>query len=209
MLRVYYAHIGALDYRSALSKLSADRIQRLESIRAELNKKQSAGVELLLNLAVRELRPETKPPLDIVRGENGKPALRDGGLHFSLSHSGAWVLCAVSDGELGADIQEQRPFDERLARRFFTSEELDYIHGSPDQDYAFSQIWALKESFSKALGLGLRLPLRAFSLDFEKGPAVRGEAWHLRHCCVHGMHIAVCSAEGAEPEIFREIERLD
>ena len=209
MLRVYTANIRGLDFRPALFKLSAYRLERLESVRSEQGKRQGAGAELLLNRAVRELRPDIRLPLDIAADENGKPRLRDGGLFFSLSHSGDVALCAVSDQELGADIQEQKPFNERLARRFFTVEELAYILASPDRDYTFSQVWALKESYIKAVGLGLKLPLDSFSLDFEKGIAVRGEAWKLWHRCVNGCHLAVCSLSDEAPEIFREIDRLD
>ena len=209
MLRVYTANISGLDYRPALFKLSAYRLQRLEGVQSELNKKQGAGAELLLNRAVRELRPGTELPLDIVADENGKPGLRDGSLFFSLSHSGPFALCAVSDKVLGADIQEQKPFNERLARRFFSAEELAYILGSEDRNAAFSQVWALKESYIKAVGLGLKLPLDSFSLKFEKRIELRGEPWKLWHRCVNGCHIAVCSSSDAEAEIFREIDRLE
>lgn len=206
MLRVYIADISGLDLQPAVLKLSAYRLSRLEKVKSELNKKRGIAAELLLNYAIRELCPETELPLDIYADENEKPYLRGRELFFSLSHSGHYSLCAVSDRELGADIQEQVPFKERLARRFFTAEEFAYILGSSNRDYAFSKVWALKESTIKAFGLGLKMPLNAFSLQFGEEIGIRGESWKLWHTCVSGYHVAVCSEMDGEPEIFREIE---
>ena len=203
MLRVYYADISGLDIRPAAFKLSGYRMERLSG--TDLAKRQGIGAELLLNYAVRELDPERPLPLDISADEFGKPQLR-GGPCFNLSHSGNRCLCAVSDGEIGADIQEQRPYNPRLTERFFSGAELAYILASDDRDYAFSRVWALKESYIKALGGGLRIPLRSFSIEFENRICVRGEDWHFWHNCVDGYHIAVCFKNGYEPEVFREIE---
>ena len=55
-------------------------------------------------------------------GPWGKPFFPQGpGLHFSLTHSGEWWLCAFSDRPLGLDLQIHRSYADpaRLARRFF------------------------------------------------------------------------------------------
>lgn len=198
MLRVTYADIGALEYQSALFKLSAYRRERLEQVRTELGRKQGGGAELLLCRALEELGLETPP--DIAADENGKPRLRGGELFFSLSHSGPFVLCAVSDRELGADIQERKPFNERLARRFFAPDELARILSAPDRDRTFTEIWAQKESYIKALGLGLKLPLESFSVLSLPEP------WRLWHRSGGRFTAAVCTESGEEPESFQEIE---
>lgn len=198
MLRVTFADIGALELQSALFKLSAYRRERLEQVRTELGKKQGAGAELLLCRALEELGLKTPP--DIVADENGKPRLRGGELFFSLSHSGPWALCAVSDRELGADIQVRKPFNQRLARRFFAPDELELILSAPDRDRAFTEIWAKKESYIKALGLGLKLPLESFSVLSLPEP------WGLWSRTEPGFCAAVCSAGPEEPEFFRETE---
>ena len=55
----------------------------------------------------------------------GKPYFAKLRLYFNLSHSGDYCMCAVSDEEIGVDIQQQRPAEERkLAKRFFAEQEL-------------------------------------------------------------------------------------
>ena len=83
-------------------------------------------------------------------------------LDFSISHSGALWVCAVSFGAVGIDIQRQEPLREgRIAQRFFSCEEQEFaeFHGSD----GFFQIWAAKEAYTKYLGLGLTHPFSSFS----------------------------------------------
>ena len=51
-------------------------------------------------------------------GELGKPQIVNIPKKFNLSHSGDYVVCAVGDGEVGADIQKWVPYKERTAERF-------------------------------------------------------------------------------------------
>lgn len=211
MIRIVWAGVDALEPEAALPLLSDYRRRSLARLKDPRARRESAGAELLLLHALRELRPALRPPLDIRTGENGKPCLADGGLSFSLSHSGGRALCALSDRELGADIQARRSFDQRLARRFFAPEELAYILAAPDRDGAFTQVWALKESYAKALGLGLRLPLSSFSVIREGRIGIEG--WDLRAWEAEGFSLAVCApdGDGAAPvkiELDREAERL-
>ena len=122
MLRVTFADIGALELQSAAFPLSAYRRERLGSVRSPLARRQGIGAELLLCRELEALGLKTPP--ELITEADGKPRLRGGELFFSLSHSGPWALCAVSDRELGADIQERKPCSEKLARRFFAPEDL-------------------------------------------------------------------------------------
>lgn len=79
----------------------------------------------------------------ICRTEKGKPYAEGLPLHFSISHSGEWVVAAVSDCPIGIDIEGLRPVEPRLAHRigaepsrFFeewTAKEAHFkIHGNPN-----------------------------------------------------------------------------
>ena len=80
----------------------------------------------------------------IIRSAAGAPlAAGMPDLHLSVSHSGGWWVCAVSDLPLGIDLEYPRPYrnespDEmsgrliRIAGRFFTPEEKTYIEGAAE-----------------------------------------------------------------------------
>lgn len=103
------------------------------------------------------LKDETPLPLSYAYGEQGKPELTNFPKHFNLSHSGDYVICAVSDGEVGADIQKWIPFRERTAERFFAAEEWKELQELPEslRTEHFYRLWTRKEAYGKYTGRGI------------------------------------------------------
>ena len=100
--------------------------------------------------------------------EEGKPYFPEyPDLHFNISHSGTYVMAAVSGMPCGCDIQTITHADMALAERFFAPEETSLIRNEPEgpsRDLLFTRIWTLKESYIKAIGRGLSVPLDSFAV---------------------------------------------
>lgn len=120
----------------ALELIERERIVRIERMKQEQARALSLAAGLLLAYAVsqekmlfshsaacqyEEKRPEPvyvsveeaiavlrrHSPLKTKKTSGGKPFLEGSrGLFFNLSHSGAYAACAVSDREVGLDIQQ-------------------------------------------------------------------------------------------------------
>lgn len=98
---------------------------------------------------------------------NGKPYLKNfKNFKYNISHSYEIITCVVGEHDIGVDVEYIRNTNLLVAKRFFTKEEYKYI-----QYFEFSKridiffrIWTLKESFLKAIGTGLKLPLDSFNL---------------------------------------------
>ncbi len=104
---------------SLRSRLSAARLTYIDSLHGT-SRQQSFTASLLLDETIRLCCPSVPRPLDIAANENGKPYLTAApDVHFSLSHSAAWAVCAVSDHPVGVDIQQCRSFKPNIADRFF------------------------------------------------------------------------------------------
>ena len=147
------------------------------------------------------------PPLEVICGEGGKPALQDGP-EFSLSHSGERVLCALSDEAVGADLQQMRPCNPALARRFFTGAEVAWLEEQRERDQAFSLLWSLKESYVKFLGSGIaETHLDSFTVRIMPDGRARidGGSVKLWYAVCGGYVMAVCSHADAAPETVREL----
>ncbi len=102
-------------------------------------------------------------------GKHGKPFLA-GGPAFNQSHSGERIMIAVArEGRLGVDIEQTRPVKRllALADKQFAPDEAARLHAAPERERLalFFRLWTRKEAFVKALGFGLRHPLRSFSVD--------------------------------------------
>lgn len=81
-------------------------------------------------------------------------------LRFNLSHTRGAVLIGIAAGrELGVDIEWQRPIEdlEGMARSVMSDGELSQWNklGPESRMQAFYHVWTRKESYLKAIGLGL------------------------------------------------------
>jgi 4'-phosphopantetheinyl transferase len=119
----------------------------------------------------REIPEALLQNLRFVYGPHGKPFLADGALKdlfFSLSHTKGIAACAVSEKEIGCDIE--RPLTRemaperlvKIAKRFFAPEEVEKL--LPDPAGAFFPIWTKKEAYVKWTGRGLGEGLASFSV---------------------------------------------
>ncbi len=161
----------------ALRKVDSVRRRKAEALKSRPVRAASLGAGLLLQKAVMDMGDSGAPPvlrltlrellgqlaapreLAYRYGEKGKPFLADIPLYFSLSHSGRFVLCAVSGREIGADIQKIRKGnEERIARRFFAAQEQEALAACSDEEARirlFYELWARKEAYGKLTGEGI------------------------------------------------------
>ncbi|KAG8452960.1 hypothetical protein GDO86_004677 [Hymenochirus boettgeri] len=119
--------------------------------------------------------------ISLQRTEKGKPFLvnENSKLNFNVSHQGDFaVLAAEQDCQVGVDIMKtdlpgSGSIEEffRLMNRQFTEKEwvsIKSMNSNWDQLDMFYRHWALKESFIKAVGVGLGFNLQR--IEFEVSP---------------------------------------
>lgn len=105
-----------------------------------------------------------------ILGPNKKPYIEGNEIFFNLSHSGDYVLCVISDTEVGCDIQQIKKVRQSVMDRYFHSVEKAYIlEGETEEDCArrFTRIWVLRESYVKQTGEGLTRDLRTFYFNID------------------------------------------
>lgn len=97
----------------------------------------------------------------IVRTTRGKPYFPSiPGLHFNLSHSGGYLLCALGDCPVGVDIEVLRPRKAGLPRYALSDLEYEEYLALGGDWAAFYQLWTKKEAFVKYSGEGLHSKAR-------------------------------------------------
>ena len=165
MVKLYVADISnlpdPLSVPELLQRLPLERQQRIHNMKQEKSRKQSMGVGLLLQkvLALYHMQDS-----QVLVGEHGKPMID--GLEFSLSHSGNLVVCAVSHEPVGCDVEEIRKAPERVAERYFSCGEQEYLSQFAEEEYdrAFFRLWTMKESYVKMTGEGLGVPMEQYEV---------------------------------------------
>lgn len=134
----------------------------------------SEAADQLLRYALRRAYPDAPLPFLRAAGKTGKPYLPAyPGFHFSLSHSGVWAVCAVSEYPLGVDIEQVRPTRRGLAERYFSPEECALLTQLPPD--SFFDFWTLKEAAVKASGEGLARGLSRAKVTLNGTPVIELE----------------------------------
>jgi 4'-phosphopantetheinyl transferase len=164
-------------------------------------------------------------------GPHGRPAISaprpEPPLEFNISHAGDLVMLGVTTGRtLGVDTESmtQRSADIDGLDRYFAPEESAALLSLPPRQrrQRFFELWTLKESYIKARGMGLSIPLDGFRFELTGkgglmlhiGPKLGDDAgrWRVWLLAVRPDHlVAVCAARGedAPPRmVAREIVPL-
>lgn len=111
---------------------------------------------------------------ELAKEEKGKPFLKNyPQIHLNISHGKDMVVCGIGSSPLGVDVEAIRPVKPTVFRRVLTAEEQDYLEKSK-VDFGengwyrdFFRIWTLKESYAKAVGLGLAADFTRVSFELS------------------------------------------
>lgn len=190
MIKIYIANINNIDLQR-VDEIDADRICKVNRLRLIDDKKRC----LTGGLFIKNFLADAV----ITVNEYGKP-VADNGLHFNLSHSGDYVLFALSDRQIGCDIEKSRNINpEKLGKIVFCDNEMTEIENAPDKKQCFFDLWTRKESLLKCIGKGFHQNSK--SVDVSRNicrideKTYRFRMWHS-----DGYTISVCSEYESIPE---------
>ena len=166
MITLAYCNIENLDLKKGYDLVSKSRREKIDFYRFDKDKKLSCGAYLLL----KKLLSEENIANPIFKtGKYGKAYISNyENIHFNLSHSGKIVLCAISDRNVGADVEYiDSEIDLDIAKNYFFNREYETIMKSDNPSEEFFNYWVLKESYMKYTGLGMNLDLDSFEIIIE------------------------------------------
>lgn len=172
MVRLYAVNVQESmqenNFEELLLYITSEKANRISKYRYMADAYRTLLGELLIRYAVCQKSGCNNN--EIIISSKGKPYLiYPAKIFFNISHSGNWVIGAIADAPLGIDIEyikKERDYKEIICR-FYTDIERQYIMSDPNEDVQierFHQIWTLKESYIKADGRGLNIPLKSFGV---------------------------------------------
>lgn len=154
-------------YQKIKSRLPETLHSKINGFRFAADKQRSLIGDLIVRqFYAKELKLDPFQ-LEFDYNEHEKPSLKNyPKAHFNISHSGDYVVVAFSDCPVGIDIEKNKGNRLKVAKRFFTREELDDLFAlaeEKEQIEYFYQLWTLKESYMKTIGKGISMSLSSFS----------------------------------------------
>jgi 4'-phosphopantetheinyl transferase len=167
-------------YRSLLPD---DELQRAQRFVFEADRVRFIKARALVRTMLSEYVPLAPRAWRFRIEAYGRPEVaelpaRAPALRFNLSHTKGLVACAVTVGrDVGLDVEQiNRVLTHDIPERFFSPQEVTDLRALPEdeQQIVFFDYWTLKESYIKARGLGLALPLGQFTFIRRPGmsPAI-------------------------------------
>ncbi len=171
--------IASSEIRAFLeSLLSQDEKKLLEGLSLPEMRTQHLLSKALVRLALSEDTQMKVLPTEwqFTKNPFGRPELLPEfqrlGLYFNVSHANGLVACLTSPlSDAGIDIEDSDRKIEvmEIANNHFAPEEISDLKRLPAKEMKnrFFEIWTLKESYIKARGMGLTLPLDQFFFDIK------------------------------------------
>ena len=165
---------------------------------------------------------EAVDPADWVFSSNpyGRPEIaasmtRGRDLCFNVSHTAGLIALGVTRGRaLGIDVENPQPLTDLwgIAEHAFTPAEVAELAGLPEKLRLerFFQHWTLKESYIKARGMGVSIPLQGFgvglaqdglaTLDIAPELSDHSSRWQLWQARPTPGHVlAICAERVQQP----------
>ena len=171
MLKIYYGHIqlvrNPLVFDKWLKKMNNNRQEKILRCKSEFDKRRSLLAGILLNYGL----------------ENNRFAKQ---VFYSISHSGNYVICVLSDRRVGIDIEnkfrsvfsesKEEQLDKIAGKCLTMGEEIHFQScESFEKAEMLMNYWTKKESYSKALGKGLAMDFA--KIDTEAMDALFWSGW--------------------------------
>jgi phosphopantetheinyl transferase (holo-ACP synthase) len=143
--------LNNLPWSKLLSLAEVDSFQQGVNNIEDLPVERLAG-RLAAKLAMISLTGKKFNQIDILTTKSiehkGQP-YSSCGRYISISHSGQYVMACAANFAIGIDIQKTKHFSKAAINLAFKAKEID------EKFATHTLIWAIKESFLKALGLGI------------------------------------------------------
>jgi 4'-phosphopantetheinyl transferase len=121
------------------------------------------------------------------KGEKDKPEIVNPPLplRFNISHTKGLIICAVTlEDDIGCDVENTTRSNDLLAiaNRYFSAIETKELFSltKEQQQHRFFDYWTLKESYIKAWGLGLAIPLKDFSFNITNAIAEKNNSFTMK-----------------------------
>lgn len=156
------------------ASLKDTSLSRLEKMKSESHQKGFLSVRMLLQHCGYN-------DFDLFYDELGKPHLKDG-KHISISHSFDFAAIALSNENIGIDIEQVKEKVLRIAPRFMEMWHLDDLNHL-DQMKKATVIWGTKETIFKIKNeVGISFPDHIFEKPFSLSDKKCKAELHFNSC---------------------------
>ena len=178
--------------KTLLSKANESQKEKAMKYKNEIDQIRSLASSYLVNSLSNE---------PLLFNDMGKPFFENGP-YFNISHSGKYIVMAVSDKEVGVDIEENVEKNMSSLIRIFNEAEAKMIKEHAD----FYYLWCAKESLIKCIGSSISHVKEIPGLPLNGLKTFKGKDYQCK-TFVYEKHIISITRESKE-EFEVKMERI-
>ena len=169
--------------RVLLESVNEKQKEKALRYKNEIDQIRSLSSSYLMNTLSKEA---------ILFNDTGKPFFEKGPF-FNISHSGKYIVMAVSDKEIGVDIEEDVKKDMSMLVSIFNEAEAKMLKEHSD----FYYLWCAKESLIKCMGSSINKIKEIPSLPLNGIKTFKGKDYQCQ-TFVYDKHIVSITRESNE-----------
>lgn len=201
--------------------LSEEEKKQWHSFRFERHRHQYLVARALVRSTLSLYHPIAPEEWFFSKNKYGRPEAiqqpKTNTLRFNLSHTDGLILCGVVlNDDLGVDVEDSNKevSVEEMAKYSLSGLELREFMKLPreQKQRRFFDYWTLKESFIKARGMGLSLPLDQFSFHLGSEEALKisfdskkddPRLWHFWRLQLSDSHVGAVAVRNSQKKNYR------
>lgn len=194
------------EFNKLLCLVSEEKKERIQRFHRYKDSQMCLLADVLIRKIIIDKCNIENKYISVIKGVNGKPELAkpNNDIKFNYSHSGDWIVCAVSEEAVGIDVEQMKDIDMEISESFFSNIEYGDImklSGDKQLEY-FYDLWTLKESYIKWDGRGLSIPLHDFSFRIKEDKTIEFQSEKYESNCYFKQYLiddeyklSVCTSE--------------
>jgi len=204
MIHLYYTKTGGRFepkiFNSFLDQLPPGMQKQVLRFRKWEDRQRGMLGKMLLIKGLESLGHNSSLLNDIKFTSFQKPYF-DKPIHFNISHSGEYIICAISKtNKVGIDIEEIKDIPLIDFDNEFSKKELEEIYNAKNPLQLFYTYWTQKEAFLKAIGSGLNVPLNTVAIHDNK-IIWNKDVWFIKEIKIDTNYISYLSTDAISPII--------
>lgn len=210
---------------SYTSYLSKDELEQHNRFHFEGRRHQYLITRMLVRYVMSLYSDIAAEDFIFAKNDYGKPFVKNQNIRidYNLSHTKKMIVLAVTvDADIGVDVEylDRKTDCLKLAKSMFSKSEYTQLCELPSEKKKehFFDIWTLKESYIKARGMGLSIPLGdiSYSLDdtgitvfFESSREDDPDSWKFWNIQVNSEHKISLAIKKKDTDLIYEISMLN
>ena len=216
MVEVFFSRVSEVNDLQFIDKsyniVSENCKSKAKCFRFEADKLRTIIGELLARYGICHCFGIDASKLSFNVSEYGKPYIDGIPYYFNISHSDDYIICGVSDINIGVDIEKMQDIDFGFACDVFSDDEMRRFSSESveNKKELFFSIWTLKESYVKWLGSGFHRKLSSYTVS-PKGTQAEILDPHslddtvpkFRTYTLGDYKISICSCDKNFPDEFK------